>query len=63
MKTENLLLDQEYALKVADFGMMSTQLYNMTPKGTNSYMAPEIHMNLAYSGQCVDLFAAGIVLF
>lgn len=26
-------------------------------------MAPEIHMNMAYTGEKVDIFAAGIVLF
>jgi len=26
-------------------------------------MAPEIHLNKAYSGQSVDLFAAAIILF
>jgi serine/threonine protein kinase len=31
-------------------------------KGTESYMAPEIHIN-HYTGEKVDLFAAGVVLF
>lgn len=31
--------------------------------GTENYMAPELLLNLEYSGTAVDLFAAGIVLF
>lgn len=31
--------------------------------GTETYMAPEIHLKLPYSGVSVDLFAAGIILF
>mmetsp|Transcript_45245 Transcript_45245/g.33019 ORF Transcript_45245/g.33019 Transcript_45245/m.33019 type:complete len:147 (+) Transcript_45245:1-441(+) len=38
-------------------GMQKTKL------GTESYMAPEIHMRKPYSGASVDLFATGIILF
>lgn len=31
--------------------------------GTESYMAPEIHLKLPYSGASIDLFAAAIILF
>ena len=31
--------------------------------GTAGYMAPEIHLGEAYSGQSVDLFATAIILF
>jgi len=34
-----------------------------TKLGTESYMAPEIHMRKPYSGASVDLFATGIILF
>ena len=30
---------------------------------TTVYMAPEVHLGLAHSGQSVDLFAAAIILF
>lgn len=63
MKPENIMLDSEYNLKLADFGFASSKAQNETRKGTDSYMAPEIHMGQKYSGQCVDLFAAGIILF
>ena len=69
LKPENLMLDNNFNLKIADFGfaapaqgrdgsgMLETQL------GTASYMAPEIHLGEAYSGQSVDLFASAIILF
>lgn len=63
MKPENIMLDSDFNLKIADFGFSSTKAQNDSRKGTDSYMAPEIHMGQKYSGQCVDLFAAGIILF
>jgi serine/threonine protein kinase len=63
MKPENIMLDSEFNLKVADFGFSSSKALNETRRGTDSYMAPEIHMGQKYSGQTVDLFAAGIILF
>lgn len=63
MKPENILLDSEFTLKIADFGYSSMKNVNETWSGTANYMAPEIHKGKKYSGQCVDLFAAGIILF
>lgn len=63
MKPENIMLDTDFNLKLADFGFSSNKAQNESRKGTDSYMAPEIHMGQKYSGQCVDLFAAGIILF
>jgi len=63
MKPENIMLDSEFNLKIADFGFASVKSQNETRRGTDSYMAPEIHMKQKYSGQSVDLFAAGIILF
>ena len=63
IKPENVMLDADFNLKLADFGLSSNKAVNESLKGTDSYMAPEIQMGLKYSGQCVDLFAAGIILF
>ena len=57
------MLDSNFNLKVADFGFSSNKTLNKTRMGTDGYMAPEIYMGHKYSGQAVDLFAAGIVLF
>lgn len=69
LKPENLLFDGDFNLKVADFGFAtliagkndSGLLHTIL--GTESYMAPEIHLKKPYSGASVDLFAAGIILF
>lgn len=69
VKAENLLLDSNYNLKLADFGFSapivghdgSGQLYSC--KGSPNYMAPELFTNKPYIGQKVDIFAAGVLLF
>lgn len=57
------MLDENYNIKLADFGLSSVQPRNKTMKGTFRYIAPEIQEGKEYSGQNVDIFAAGIVLF
>ena len=69
IKAENVLLDSEYRLKLADFGFSapsagrdgSGKLH--TYKGTPGYMAPEINSGQPYTGEKVDLFATGVLLF
>jgi len=69
LKPENLLFDADFNLKIVDFGFAALLAgRNDTGKlstflGTESYMAPEIHMRKPYSGAAVDLFAAGVILF
>lgn len=69
LKIENLLFDQNFDLKIADFGF-SIKLYGGKGDGvldhilgTVCYMAPELHAKAPYNGKCVDIFAAGIILF
>jgi serine/threonine protein kinase len=63
MKPDNIMLDEEFNLKIADFGFSSKAASNQSFKGTRSYMAPEILIGAKYHGQMVDIFAAGIILF
>ncbi len=63
LKPENILLDKDFNIKLADFGLASMTNQNESTKGTVNYMAPEIIAGQKYSGKCVDLFAAGIILF
>ena len=63
LKPENLLFDEEFNMKVADFGFSSREALNATRLGTDNYMAPEIHRGRAYRGEVVDLFASAIILF
>lgn len=69
LKPENLLFDENFNIKVADFGFATLIAGKKgdgelsTILGTPSYMAPEIHARQTYSGPSVDLFACGIILF
>ena len=69
LKPENILFDAQFNLKIADFGF-SIVLSGRdgtgalhTRLGTECYMAPEQHQRRAYTGESVDLFATGIILF
>lgn len=69
LKPENLLLDENFVLKLADFGFAGPMEgrdgsgFLHTRLGTKNYMAPEIHEGKPYNGSSVDLFALGIILF
>lgn len=69
LKPQNLLIDANFNLKLADFGF-ATSLSGENGDGrlkgvlgTRGYMAPEIASNLPYFGVSVDIFAAGVNLF
>ncbi|KAE9041145.1 hypothetical protein PR003_g5994 [Phytophthora rubi] len=70
VKPENLLLDESFALKIADFGLSGlreesdgavAELY--TQCGTRGYMSPEVLSCLPYEGEPADVWSAGVVLF
>lgn len=63
LKPDNILLDDEFNIKIADFGFSSRSATNQSFKGTRSYMAPEILVGAKYHGPMVDIFASGIILF
>jgi BR serine/threonine kinase len=56
-------------LKIADFGFAAPvegkdgSGYLTSKLGTESYMAPEIHLHQPYMGRSIDLFAGAIILF
>ncbi|GMF09315.1 unnamed protein product [Phytophthora lilii] len=71
VKPENLLLDANYQLKLADFGVAATapagedatDVFSRDESGTALYMAPEVRSRRLYRGTPVDVWSAGVVLF
>jgi len=66
LKLDNLLLDHEGHIRIADFGMCKLQAYldrtTDTFCGTPDYMAPEIIKGLKYTF-CVDWWSFGVLLY
>lgn len=65
MKLENIIVDDDLQLKVADFGFATKKnISNLTSyTGSKGYMAPEIEEGREYDGLQVDMFSAGVILF
>lgn len=69
LKLENMLLDENYNLKIADFGLAGPMRGRFgegvlrTHLGTEGLKAPEILAGESYKGDEVDLFALGVCLF
>merc|ERR1712100_520643 len=65
LKLENILVDDNLNLKVADFGFATYKKINKlnSYRGTMTYMAPEIKEGKQYDGKQVDVFSTGVILF
>ena len=65
LKLENILLDEQLNIKVADFGFSQYKHVNKLKsyKGTMTYMAPEIKDGIVYDGKQTDIFSVGVILF
>ena len=63
IKLENILLDENLNVKLADFGV-SGNIEDVMPKhyGTEGYLAPENYEG-GGRGDTSDLFALGVILF
>jgi len=65
LKLENILIDDNLNLKVADFGFACYKSIDnlKSYRGTMTYMAPEIKEGKNYVGTQVDTFSIGVILF
>lgn len=69
LKTENLMVDCDWKVKIGDFGFATKSqgkdkngiLY--TSLGTASYASPEIHQKKPYIGVQSDIFSLGVTVF
>ena len=66
VKIENLLLDKDFCIKLADFGCavkVNPEKSVVKALGSKKYYAPEMHETTYYAKDRADLFAATVVLF
>ncbi|XP_078679023.1 NUAK family SNF1-like kinase 1 [Branchiostoma floridae x Branchiostoma belcheri] len=66
LKLENLLLDQQNRVKIADFGLSNTYSHDKLLKtfcGSPLYASPEIVNGKPYHGPEVDCWSLGVVLY
>lgn len=66
LKPENLLLDENYNLKIVDFGLSNIYSKNellKTACGSPCYAAPEMIAGRKYNGLQVDIWSTGVILF
>ncbi|KAM7265255.1 hypothetical protein ACFE04_002938 [Oxalis oulophora] len=70
LKPENLLLDENWDLKVSDFGLSARVKDQARPDallhtlcGTPAYVAPEILGKKGYHGAKSDIWSCGVILF
>ena len=71
LKLENILLGDNYLIKLCDFGFSAIIPKDKNGKakkikghyGTPQYTAPEIHRYIPYDGEKVDIFSLGVILF
>eukprot|EP00794_Sanderia_malayensis_P011210 gene11210-12386_t len=66
LKAENLLLDENNNIKIADFGFSNTfepGLKLKTCCGSPPYAAPELFEGKEYNGPATDVWSMGVVLY
>lgn len=65
LKLENILVDENYCLKIADFGFakFSKDSITSTPCGSPHYVAPEIINGKCYDSIKADIWSCGVIFY
>ena len=66
LKLENILLDENMKVKLADFGFIkpvSNDTLMKTKCGTPIYAAPELISQADYDGRAADMWSLGVILY
>jgi len=64
LKLENLLLGEDYKLKIADFDLSYMEGdRTFRGKGTRNYRPPEVRNKQCTNAYAADIYAAGVILF
>ncbi len=68
LKLENILLDDNFSIKIIDFGFSQFQKKNSKQLitkycGTPQHYSPEIYYEKPYEGHKADIFSLGVCLF
>jgi serine/threonine protein kinase len=69
IKAENIVLDEKYNIKIADFGLSGFtygndgKILQKEKVGTQEYMAPEVIDKKEYDGEKADIFSTGVLIF
>ena len=66
LKPENIFINENYEIKIGDFGisklLKTNQKYTKTNAGTDEYKAPEIFKGIKYTNK-VDIYSLGCIIY